>query len=68
MVAFVVFIVFSIFEAFWSTTFYEKKASNLYYISLKKVTKTILEAGHYCIIIKKDIKDACQNILVVFHV
>lgn len=48
--------------------FIPKKASNLRYTSLKKVTEMILRAGRHCVIIKKDIKDAFRNIRIALHV
>ena len=45
-----------------------KEASNLRYTSLRKVIDMVLQTGRYCVIIKKDIKDAFHNISVAPHV
>lgn len=45
-----------------------KKAFNLYYTSFKKVIKIILYIDCYYIIIRKDIKDTYDNILITSHI
>ncbi len=47
--------------------FIPKKASNVRYTSLRKVTDMVLRAGRHCVIIIKDIKDAFRNIPVAPH-
>lgn len=41
------------------------KEGKLRYIKFQKVLNLVLKARRYCIIIKKDIKDAYQNISIV---
>ncbi len=44
------------------------EASYLRYTTLTKIINLILQANWYCIIIKKNIKDAFQNIPIVSHI
>lgn len=44
-----------------------KEGSNLDNSSIKNVTDIVLQAGHHCVIFKKDIKEAFCNIPVVPH-